>query len=116
MRRQGMVAQMCPRHKGNLGGVQEEMPPSVPFDHPAPPNRSHGNIRDCNRECRGAWLQKPRPPSFENHQAFGPISVYFSPNYTETQSGLLLTLAVLAVALVIGKAFAFEFGSVLAGR
>lgn len=45
-----------------------------------------------------------------------PISVYFSPNYTETQSGFLLTLAVLAVALVIGKAFAFEFGSVLAGR
>lgn len=57
-----------------------------------------------------------------SHQALkttklsAPISVYFSPNYTETQSGLLLTLAVLSVALVIGKAFAFEFGSVLAGR
>lgn len=61
-------------------------------------------------------LQKRSLPSFEDHQAFGWSFVYFSPNYTETQSGFLLTLAVLAVALVTGKAFAFEFGSILAGR
>lgn len=111
-----------PQAQRRLGSVQEEKDPFIPFDHPALPNRftqehqEHVNtvltwplhVLGYRRGICHA-LKTTQLPA-------GALYISHGTTQKHKQGGILLTLAMSAIAFVTGKALACELGFIFAGR